>query len=162
MKTIKLSVSSFWVKYWRFITGKEPSLPSNTCNFKRDLMLFTLLNILFLPLILVLQFCLLFIKDDFSQSPGKVGIVAISLIQGVAYLLAAGMKSSYLISVLLASLYMGIGIIVFVILMWGVLTLEEYYSNRPKKIKEFKEPSFVKTLYLSWKEKLCSKIEYEP
>ena len=161
MKTIKLSVKNFWVKYWIFVTGKEACLPSNTCNFKRDLMLFTLLNILFFPLVLFLQIFLLFISIE--RSPGKVGLIVTSCMQGLAYSFAGLTKGSFLANLLEITLDIILIMFSMALLLWISTIIARYVDNRPeKKYTEPKEPAFIKVLYLSWKEKLCSKIEYEP
>jgi len=160
MKTIKLSVDSFWVKYWTFITGKDYDLPTNTCNFKRDLMLFSLLSILFLPMIILLHIGLLFVKT--INSPGKFGVVVISVLQATSYAVSyasykAGSILMHLLSVSAAFL---LGITILGLAVWGCVVISTYIENRPKKEKKPRDPGFIKVLYLSWKEKLCSKIEY--
>jgi len=161
MKTITLSINSFWVKYWRFITGKDYDLPSNTCNFKRDLMLFSLLSVLFLPMIILLHIGLLFVKT--YSSPGKVGIVIVSLLQAVSYgaAYASYKHGSILLHTLLMSVAILVGVAIIGLIIWGAVAWSTYLENKPKKIREPKAPSFIKVLYLSWKDKLCSKIEYE-
>jgi hypothetical protein len=161
MKTIKLSVNSFWVKYWAFICGKDFDFPSNTCNFKRDLMLFSLLNVLFFPMIILLHIGLLFVEK--YRSPGKVGVVIVSVLQALGYLIAYASykEGSILLHVLSVSAAFLLGIVIAGLIIWGCIALSTYLENRPKKIKEPQDPGFIKVLYLSWKEKLCSKIEYE-
>lgn len=183
MKTVKLSEHSIWVKLWMFFTlnsekarthfASEDKLPTDTCSFKRDLMVYPALNILFFPVILILRLIGLF---DYKAFLGKtsfpiVGVLSL-LMYAVSYLITDKYKQIPYLGAVFITIFGAIAILVCLFLLIFIVSkcsdkyddiqrkrkLKAIYDDKPIKPKE---PSFIKLLYLSWKDKLCHKIEYE-
>jgi hypothetical protein len=156
MQTIKLSTKSFWFKYWNFISFTPSEYPQDTCSFKRSLIIKTLLALVFLPMFLIAQVIHKFWKN--SPFDGNEWYSLIFGIQFLAWLLGTiifkEVVSWYLLSALaLLAVIVVLGFSIFLV----VSKVADYFDNKPKREK----PLFIAELYLSWKDKLCSKIEYE-
>lgn len=164
MKTIKFSKSSFWFKYWKFITfnPEEWDYPKDTCSLKRSLITYTFLALFTLPSFLVFKVASLYrgLREVFQ---GAVIYIVLSMFQilGLLSLSLKDSKFSFFDAYVIFPFAVAINIVIlffFVVVIDNIVTA--YKKAHPKIEKEPKEPTIIKSLYLSWKDKLCSRIEY--
>lgn len=163
MKTIKFSKSSFWFKYWKFINFRpdEWEYPQDTCSLKRSLMVYTAIALFTLPSFLVFQLASLSskLKEVFQ---GAIIYIVLTVFQilGMLGMLVKESKFTFFDAYILFPMTVALTIVFlffFIISIDNIVTA--YKKAHPKKYIE-KEPGIIKSLYLSWKDKLCSKIEY--
>lgn len=165
METIKLSVNNFWFKYWNFISfyPDAPYRPRDTCSLKRGLIWKTLVCIVLLPAAIAFALVRKYAKMDSELYNDSVIYFIMGMVQCAGFLMLVVIPSFPVpLAFILGPLVLFIvgGSILF--LIFGAIELHCMYRKAfPKKyVYKEKKPSIIKTLYLGWKDKLCSKIEY--
>ena len=165
METIQISRSSFWFKYWSFLALGSPNAPTNTCDLRWALIWRTVMSIAFFPTFIIF-ICLCYfwktVKDTFVEdSSFGVGLfAAIQLLSFAAFM--AMFNPPILIGYLLGPICVVILTLVYVSIVAALFVVSNNLGKRffPKKIVKEKKVMLITLLYRSWKDKLCSKIEY--
>jgi hypothetical protein len=164
MQTIKLSTKNFWFKYWNFLSYFQGVYfaPQDTCAFKRALIFKTLFHILTFPIFIISLLITLISSDlkEFYESESSYFLTALIQFTGSAVSIGV-IKTSVLTGFFLGPLVFlgmaGLVIASIALLATGISKTMDIVSAKRNKNKK---PSFFSELYKSWKEKLCSKIEY--
>jgi hypothetical protein len=168
MKTIEVSTNNFWLRLWMWLTMEKEDLPITTCDFKRDLMLFGFLNILFFPVIFIIRGVVAVIRyynernAEDTVSLGKAGPYMGALIQLVSYLIgiAINASSSIWANLLIGTISMIIGTALVLLFVFIGVRVANYFEEHPKHIPTPKPVTFAKEMYNSAKDKYCARITY--
>lgn len=174
MESLKIKSNNFWVNYYRFIFCMRDTseLPEDTCTFRRDLILGTLLTLPILPLVLVL-FIIFRIFKDGQYSDGRfIFPIILNFFTFLAFLIVGASWEREFVPLLLLKLnglvlvFLTIAITIVSGLLYALDAIEDWKRERRRKkfFIEGEEPkekfAFFKEMYRSAKEKYCKRIEY--
>lgn len=173
MESLKIKTNNFWVNYYRFIFCMRGTseLPEDTCTFRRDLILGTLLALPILPLLLILFLIYKFSKDGQYSDGRFIFLILLNFFIFLAFLIVGSIWEREFIPLLFLKLN-GVVLIFLIIaiaiasgIIYTVSLIEDWRMRRRReKFYSEEEPKerfvFFKEMYRSAKEKYCKRIEY--
>jgi len=168
METIKLNVNNFWFKYWEFVNfhPNYRERPADTCALRGNLIWSTFAMLITLPTFIVFKIIGLIaigFEQSLSENASKGILIACQMVSFIT--IEALVNPAPFVGFLFGPLFVMAlsaiaAIFLFLLYIIGLTIYTCFVKIFPKKEKVEKTSSIIKTLYTSWKDKLCSKIEY--
>jgi len=167
METIKLSRKNFWYQYWSILSFRSTDAPLTTCDLRWEFMWKTFLALVTFPVFIMMAIFSRF-SDGFEEGMQDMSLSYTLCVVGqfLGFLLTMGIFNppiliGYIFGPIIMLSCVGlavfIGFSLFIGIRWISRTIKLFFPGDPNKVKT---PSIVKTLYLGWKDKLCSRITY--